>query len=202
MEITSGIQSSANLATSGYVNQSSAEARVASAVNSALQNGSLTSSTLASKSPESELDLVSEVSRALANVLNVFAKLLTSLAKLGSVGQSASSSENGTSANSGSGKVSASNMLWKPVSTKGTLAILMPKSVTGSVRQVQLVDKNGHIVETGKEVVQGAAESGRINYRFKRSGGSYPPGVTVRITFNNGSQQEIVENKPGERHGK
>jgi len=97
----------------------------------------------------------------------------------------------------------AEEMLWKPKSSKdGKLAILLPKSVTGSVKEVKLIGEDGKLIEKGKEITAGASESGRINYRFKKPGGSYEKGLAVRVVYNNGKQQDIVQTDPARRTGK
>ena len=108
-----------------------------------------------------------------------------------------------SSGGSGVSKFNPADMLWKPVASNGgKLAILMPKYVTGSVREVQLIGPDGKEIETGREIKAGAVESGRYNYRFKKAGGQYPSGVKVRVVFRDGATQEIVQKNPGARHGK
>lgn len=89
--------------------------------------------------------------------------------------------------------------LWKPVSdSDGNLAILLPPNMTGKVNGVNVLSPEGQVLESGR--ASGVGNGGREHFRFKRPGGSFPPGCQVQILFKDGSQQTIPIENPGVRN--
>lgn len=80
--------------------------------------------------------------------------------------------------------------LWKPASDKdGKLAILLPPSLTGTVRSVSITSPTGEALETG--AFAGTGNGDREHFRFGKSGAQYPDGSLVTVTFKDGSKTEL-----------
>jgi hypothetical protein len=78
--------------------------------------------------------------------------------------------------------------LWKPVSVnQGTLAVLLPPELTGSINALKLLDANGAIVEEGRFTSDGTGEGGRTKYSFNRTGAEYGDNLTVRVELADGT---------------
>jgi len=73
--------------------------------------------------------------------------------------------------------------LFKPVSERGSLVILLPSSYRDS--QVVLKGADGKVLEQG--VSHGYANGDREHFRFNQEGGRYPNGAIVEITRSDGS---------------
>jgi hypothetical protein len=81
--------------------------------------------------------------------------------------------------------------LWKPKSDKdGKLAILLPKSLTGKVKGVQILSPDGKkTLAKGKQAGVGNGE--REHFRFSKAGADFPDGAVVLITLKDGSQRTV-----------
>lgn len=76
--------------------------------------------------------------------------------------------------------------LWKPISDNdGRLVVLLPPAMTGYGAKVDVVSPDGDVLASGR--FTSVANGGREHYRFDRSGGNFPDGSSVRISFPNGS---------------
>ena len=80
--------------------------------------------------------------------------------------------------------------LWKPVSeSDGNLVILLPSSYVGRVSNLSITSSDGSILAQGR--FSGTANGFRPHFRFNKSGGSFPDGSIVQVTFLDGSKQNI-----------
>ncbi|MFM1846622.1 MAG: hypothetical protein RL417_96 [Pseudomonadota bacterium] len=78
--------------------------------------------------------------------------------------------------------------LWKPISNnQGTLAVLLPPELTGSISALKLLDSTGNVVEEGRFTSDGTGEGGRTKYSFNKKGGDYGDDLTVRLELSDGS---------------
>ena len=88
--------------------------------------------------------------------------------------------------------------LWKPISEKdGKLAILLPSRLTGDVKTVKILDKDGKVIEKGD--YSGVGNGDRMHYRFNKPGNKYPDGCIVEITLKNGEKRRITIDETSER---
>lgn len=85
--------------------------------------------------------------------------------------------------------VGGNGFLYKPVSeSNGNLVVLLPSSMRRNVQLVQLLDSSKNILETGD--AKDAFEDGRPIFRFDKPGASYPDGLVVRVSLDNGEMKE------------
>lgn len=97
--------------------------------------------------------------------------------------------------------VDLKGFLWKPVSeSDGKLVTLMPDSLTGRVQQVNLFDKKGNVIDTGR--FAGNANGGRDHYRFNVEGTSLGLGSYLEITLDSGDVVKVDIPDPGQRFEK
>lgn len=89
--------------------------------------------------------------------------------------------------------------LWKPKSDKdGKLAILLPKSLTGDVMEVQVMSANGtKVLAQGKP--SGVGNGDREHFRFTKAGNEFPDGSLVVITLKDGSQRTVTIKETSDR---
>lgn len=81
--------------------------------------------------------------------------------------------------------------LWKPVSDKnGDLAILIPKQLTGKVKEVRILHPDG-TKSIAKGKYSGVGNGNREHYRFTKPGGGYPDGAIVLIKLEDGSARHV-----------
>ena len=73
--------------------------------------------------------------------------------------------------------------LYKPVSERGTLVILLPSKNRDS--KVTLKTPDGKVLEHG--VSHGYANGNREHFRFNQEGGKYPDGTVIEVTRADGS---------------
>jgi hypothetical protein len=86
---------------------------------------------------------------------------------------------------SGSASGSDAGFLFKPTSeSDGKLVVLLPPRLSGMVSSLTLIDGDGKVIENGRYT--GNGNGGREHFRFSKSGGSYPDGLTVQAKLNNG----------------
>lgn len=91
--------------------------------------------------------------------------------------------------------------LFKPISAnQGTLAILLPASMTGAVLDVLLRDDAGHIIERGRHIAEGTSETGREKYSFSKPGGAYPERLTVEVHRRDGTVDRYKIADPSQRY--
>lgn len=81
--------------------------------------------------------------------------------------------------------------LWKPESEKdGNLAILLPSSLTGRVREVCVLMPDGsRALQRGHYA--GVGNGSREHYRFSKPGRKFPDGAIVLIKLENGSTRHL-----------
>jgi len=92
--------------------------------------------------------------------------------------------------------------LWKPESDNdGKLVVLLPASISNSIEKVILKDLEGNEIESGNftGLANADNEGERAHYRFSKSGGSYPDGVTVEVTLTNGETVSYTVSDSSER---
>lgn len=90
--------------------------------------------------------------------------------------------------------------VFKPVSERdGHLAVLLPSSMAGDAREINLLDKNGHVLEHGDSY--GTYEDGRPLFRFARPGSGYPDALHLQIVLNSGDTEEYFIPDPSRRYG-
>lgn len=89
-----------------------------------------------------------------------------------------------------------SGFLWKPISdSDGMLAILLPEAWSTDASGVQILSPDGTaVLATGRWA--GIGNGDRAHFRFDRSGGSFPAGAIVRVTFRDGSVRTVTIPKP------
>ena len=81
--------------------------------------------------------------------------------------------------------MASNNFLYKPVSENtGNLVVLAPAQFTGKIDQVQLVDGQGNVIETG--TFRTVANGGRAHFNFSRPGNAFGNDVQTVITFDDG----------------
>ena len=81
--------------------------------------------------------------------------------------------------------------LWKPVSDKnGDLAILIPKQLTGKVKEVQILNREG-TKSIAKGKYSGVGNGNREHYRFTKPGSGYPDGAIVLIKLEDGTARHV-----------
>jgi hypothetical protein len=92
--------------------------------------------------------------------------------------------------------------LWKPVSEKdGKLAILLPKSLTGKVKDVMILSPDKKtILQKGR--FSGVGNGDRSHYRFAKAGSEYPDGAVVLVRLNNGESRYIAIKETSSRFTK
>lgn len=90
--------------------------------------------------------------------------------------------------------------LWKPRSDKDKkLVILLPKQL-GKAKSVELIAPDrSTVLASGR--FSSVANGGRAHYRFPVDGGSFPDGVIVRITSQDGTVREIAIPDTANRFG-
>lgn len=94
----------------------------------------------------------------------------------------------------GSASGSDAGFLFKPVSeSDGKLVVLLPARLSGMVSNLTLIGADGKVIESGRYT--GNGNGGREHFRFTKSGGSYPDGLSVQAKLNNG---ELVRYLIGE----
>lgn len=81
--------------------------------------------------------------------------------------------------------------LWKPESEKdGNLAILLPSSLTGRVREVCILMPDGsRALQRGH--YSGVGNGSREHYRFSKPGKKFPDGAIVLIKLEDGSSRHL-----------
>jgi hypothetical protein len=81
--------------------------------------------------------------------------------------------------------------LWKPESEKdGNLAILLPSSLTGRIREVCILMPDGsRALQRGNYA--GVGNGSREHYRFSKPGKKFPDGAIVLIKLNDGSFRHL-----------
>jgi hypothetical protein len=95
--------------------------------------------------------------------------------------------------------VGGGGFLFKPVSEgNGKLVILLPSSMSGEISNVNIVDSNGKLLESGDK--SGNFDDGRPVFRFDRPGGKYPDNIVVAITMNDGRHKEYNIPNPKQRY--
>lgn len=89
--------------------------------------------------------------------------------------------------------------LWKPESDKdGKLAILLPKKLTGKVKNVRVLSPDGSkVLERGK--FSGVGNGDREHFRFSKSGSGFPDGAIVVITMEDGTKRHIKIKETSDR---
>jgi hypothetical protein len=93
--------------------------------------------------------------------------------------------------NIGSALKKTGEFLWKPVSeSDGKLAIVLPKELTGKVKEVRVLSPDGK-KSLAKGRFSGVANGDREHYRFSKPGAQYPDGAIVIITLENGSKRYV-----------
>jgi hypothetical protein len=81
--------------------------------------------------------------------------------------------------------------LWKPVSDKnGDLAILIPKQLTGKVKEVRIINPDG-TKSVAKGKYSGVGNGNREHYRFTKPGGGYPDRAIVLIKLEDGTARHV-----------
>jgi hypothetical protein len=81
--------------------------------------------------------------------------------------------------------------LWKPVSDKnGDLAILLPKQLTGKVKEVRILNPDG-TKSIAKGKYSGVGNGNREHFRFAKPGSGYPDGAIVLIKLEDGSARHV-----------
>jgi hypothetical protein len=82
--------------------------------------------------------------------------------------------------------------LWKPASEKdGRLAILLPSSLTGKVKEVCVLKPDGsRALQRGQYA--GVGNGDREHYRFSKAGGEFPDGSIVLIKLNDGTNRHVT----------
>jgi len=81
--------------------------------------------------------------------------------------------------------------LWKPVSDKnGDLAILIPKQLTGKVKEVRIINPDG-TKSMAKGKYSGVGNGNREHYRFTKPGGGYPDRAIVLIKLEDGTARHV-----------
>ena len=97
--------------------------------------------------------------------------------------------------------VDMKGFLWKPESeSDGKLVTLIPNSLTGRVKQANVLDSNGNVVDTGR--FAGNANEGRDHFRFNMTGGSLSLGSYLELTLDTGDLVKIDINDPAQREEK
>ena len=82
----------------------------------------------------------------------------------------------------------AGGFLWKPVSNnQGSLAVLLPPELTGSISALKLLDSSGNVIEEGRFTHDGTGEGGRTKYSFNKKGGDYGDNLTIRVELTDGN---------------
>jgi hypothetical protein len=99
----------------------------------------------------------------------------------------------------GSALKKSGEFLWKPVSeSDGKLAIVIPKELTGKVKEVRVLSPDGK-KSLAKGRFSGVANGDREHYRFTKPGAQYPDGAIVVITLENGSKRYVKIQESSER---
>jgi hypothetical protein len=99
----------------------------------------------------------------------------------------------------GTSEAGSAGFLFKPVSdSDGKLAVLLPSQLAGLVKGVTLVGPNGEIIEKGRYT--GNGNGGRDHFRFSKTGGSYPDGLTVQVTMMNDEIVRYIIQETSERN--
>jgi hypothetical protein len=99
----------------------------------------------------------------------------------------------------GHSEAGSSGFLFKPVSdSDGKLAVLLPSQLAGLVKAVTLVGPNGEILEKGRYT--GNGNGGRDHFRFSKTGGSYPDGLSVQVTMMNDEIVRYIIGETSERN--
>ena len=81
--------------------------------------------------------------------------------------------------------------LWKPISDKnGDLAILIPKQLTGKVKEVRILNPDG-TKSIAKGKYSGVGNGNREHYRFAKPGSGYPDRAIVLIKLEDGSARHV-----------
>jgi hypothetical protein len=94
--------------------------------------------------------------------------------------------------------VDMKGFLWKPVSeSDGKLVTLMPRSLTGKVQQVNVLDGSGNVLDTGR--FAGNANEGRDHFRFNVVGSSLGAGIYLELTLDTGELVKIDIPDPAQR---
>lgn len=97
--------------------------------------------------------------------------------------------------------VDMKGFLWKPISeSDGKLVTLMPNSLTGHVKQVNVLDKSGNVVDVGR--FAGNANGGRDHFRFNVEGPSVGLGSYLELTLDTGELVKIDIPDPAQRFEK
>jgi hypothetical protein len=114
--------------------------------------------------------------------------------------RSISEASNGKGAHSaGTSEAGSAGFLFKPVSdSDGKLAVLLPTRLAGMVKGVTLVGPNGEVLEKGRYT--GNGNGGRDHFRFSKSGGRYPDGLTVQVTLMNDEVVRYIIRETSERN--
>ena len=81
--------------------------------------------------------------------------------------------------------------MWKPVSDKdGDLAILIPKQLTGKIKEVKILNRDG-TKSIAKGKYSGVGNGNREHYRFAKPGSGYPDGAIVLIKLEDGTSRHV-----------
>ena len=88
--------------------------------------------------------------------------------------------------------------LWKPLSTHGTLAILLPTDLAGQVEKVVIKDSAG--IELDSQDKDSGAHEGREVYRYSKKGSEYGKDVTVEVKLKDGSTKTYSIPDPAKRY--
>jgi hypothetical protein len=81
--------------------------------------------------------------------------------------------------------------LWKPISDKnGDLAILIPKQLTGKVKEVRILNPDG-TKSIAKGKYSGVGNGNREHYRFAKPGSGYPDRAIVLIKLEDGTARHL-----------
>ncbi len=90
--------------------------------------------------------------------------------------------------------------LWKPVSEKdGRLAILLPSSLTGKVKEVVVLKPDGsRALQRGQYA--GVGNENREHFRFSKAGGEFPDGSIVLVKLNDGSSRHLKISETSARY--
>ena len=95
----------------------------------------------------------------------------------------------------------ADGFLFKPISNnQGKLAVLLPAAITGQVLSVILKDSSDEVLEEGRLIPDGIAETGREKYNFTRKGAEYPRDLTVEVHLANGEVRRYKIPDPSKRY--
>lgn len=91
---------------------------------------------------------------------------------------------------------SSNQLLFKPVSDKGSLVLLAPSVFNDKIASVDILDSQGNVIESGNYT--GIHNGNRGHYRFRNTGDKYA-GNNVRITFKDNKEPVIAPVGSGER---